>query len=215
MQNSTKTSVDEELQNNIISILSNPQFSSITARRLAFLLDVDGQRVNKILYRIEKNSIVSRDTSTPPAWKLSVSSNENNLPVQSKESSPMMYVFIDVDNSPCLKEACYYASPNVKIYAYASSAYNNYRPASNQKDVTFYQLKADEDGRDAADARFCMSMTCIAITEEEDKSVAGSQFIVVSKDKTLHTYARVHHQIYGILYQIVTNSWEGLREILE
>ena len=165
--------------------------------------------LNKLLYAMVSSGKVKRIESTPPRWhstsKRAKTSGENK-----GKREPKTIVLIDVDNSPCLKQAEPYAKESVYVYAYASPAYNHYHPQSTRNLV--YQ-KLSENYPSAADVLFCMKMTEICMTEASPKE--NLEFVIVSKDKILATMAAMHKQKYGVAYTMVTNSWVGLRHHLE
>lgn len=179
-------------------------------------LNVQGNRktFNSELYSMERKETVTRHEGTPPLWSLP-NQEEEKLVVDVGKSSPYpvdaIHVMIDVDNSPCLREAEPYAEDLVYIWAYASPAYNHYAPESSSQ-LCFHKLESDEDLPSAADVRFCMRMTELCLEAADSQALT---FIIVSKDKILHTMVKLHAKRWGCQYEIVQNSWEGLRVHLE
>lgn len=82
--------------------------------------------VNRALYAMEKEELVYKIDATPPLWRIRVSSPSNEVAAAKGENRQLTIVYIDVDNSPCLKEAVDYAKDNVFVVAFASPAYNHF-----------------------------------------------------------------------------------------
>lgn len=173
--------------------------------------------VNKILYQLFDQKKVTKIEGSPPRWL--VKSENNNIEVVDNtnnsqlvdldnEEGILTHVFIDVDNSPCLKEASVYAKDNVHIWSYASPNYNNYKPETTQN-LNFVQASNDQVLPSVIQAKFAMLIT--KITQFYTKS----QFILVSKDKFLHTLVKLHYNEFGINYQIITQGWQELKLLLE
>ena len=170
-------------------------------------------RFNRNLYLMEKNGVVLREDSTPPLWSLVNNSVEEPVNTGNNTRKNTTHVFIDVDNSPCLDKAAGYAKDDCYVYAYASPAYNHHKPKSTQN-LEYYQLTSDEDLPSAADVRFGMKMSELCLTASPGDAETMF-FLVVSKDKILHTMVKMHEAVYGFNYIIVQNGWDGLREHLE
>lgn len=209
----------EEIRGKIFAVLGDlvPIDRGITVKDIVKLcmLDIKTYKpaFNRNLYLMEKEGLVVRRDGTPPLWSLATGRATAATPKPGTIRKDTAHVFIDVDNSPCLKEAEPYATDATFIYVYASPAYNHHKPAPNPK-IDYHQLKSDEDHPSAADVMFGMKMSeiCFKCAKEDLPSLV---FIVVSKDKILHTMVKMHHARYGFSYVIVQNGWEGLREYLE
>lgn len=75
----------------------------------------------------------------------------------------------------------------------------------------FTKLTPLEGGRDAADVMFCMHMTRTCL-ENKDATIS---FVVVSKDKLLHTCGQMHAHLYDVEAVTLTNGWTDLKMWLE
>jgi hypothetical protein len=171
--------------------------------------------INKALYRLEKEKKTAHLEGTPPLWYriidipiIDVTNNNNATP------SGSVIIFVDVDNSHCLKEACAYASPSIQIIAYASPAYNHYVPPADSANIKFEKLTSDLGGRDAADVMFIMEMTDIC-SKRKQNPPHNLTFLIVSKDKLLHSAGKMHEHKFGIKAVTITDGWEELKTYLE
>lgn len=174
--------------------------------------------VNKLLYAMEKERLVAKIDGTPPRWfkqiiRVNVEENVHSPKITSKKSKSQewTYVYIDVDNSPCLKEAMPYAKGKTILVSYASPAYNHYIPEVSEN-VIFKRLSANmNDQKNAADVLFCMHMSKTCIEKSGDKLT----FLIVSKDKLLLTCGKMHAENFGIEYIPLTDGWNDLKMYLE
>lgn len=175
--------------------------------------------VNKILYALEKQKQVVKIEGIPPLWFI----DSKDLHVEKKqdvleENKPKTFIFIDCDNSPCLREASYYVDDNSKtcIYALASPQYNNFVPESH-KNITFQKLMEDEVRPSIISCMFGAKIAEIFYQKEIGKYL---KFIIVSKDKVAHTISYVYENCYNKSnynheFIVIDNGWEGLRIHLE
>jgi len=176
--------------------------------------------INRTLYQLSTSGEVIKINGVPPTWKLTKASNVIVNLDESNEKA-VTYVLLDLSNSQCLKEVIPYANSKLVVWAIAPFNYNNYKPNEadlNNPFVHFYELKEDEMIPSATQTRFCMFMSQ-AINDKQTKSKnfdpKRMTFIVVSKDKSIHTAAILHKQIFNTNYEIVVNSWEGLALYVE
>ena len=168
----------------------------------------DKKRINSCLYSGQKKDIFKRQDGTPPLWR----SHPFKGRIEDETSEEgRTIIFIDVDNSPCLKKAEPYAKDSIFIEAYASPAYNHHKP-HNTPNLKFEHLDSGDNLPSAADVLFGMSMTehCVKAADPSDL-----YFIIVSKDKLLKTQAFMHNKRYGCDYVIIEKGWNELREYLE
>jgi hypothetical protein len=172
------------------------------------------KKINSTLYGNE-GILFHREDGVPPLWTTISNDNDifynigdNNNTIKDEDKT---IVFIDVDNSPCLEKAAPYAKEEVFIEAYASPAYNNFKP-SNTTNLYFEHLDSGDNLPSAADVLFGMSMTSHCIHSNDPAKLF---FIVVSKDKLLKTQAYMHKKKYGCDYVVVEKGWEELRDYLE
>jgi len=182
-----------------------------TVKDIIKRLEWETNKKTKILVKstlavLLKQERVEKRNGSPNLWRKS----QIRRPI-------ITHVFIDVDNSPCLKEAVEeLENEDTKLWAYASPAYNHYVPGQTIDSVHFEKLSpANGLMSSAADAMFGMKMTelCMHAALFSRRLV----FIVVSKDKILATMAKLHAQIYPeivIKHTIVVDGWNGLKKVL-
>ncbi len=109
-----------ELEAKVLEVLSK-ESDWITAKditkKLGVGLGYNKSNVNAVLYSFEHERKIEKISGTPPLWR-SLIPNENTS--EDKENDKYIpceetHVFIDVNNSPCLEQACSYAKDNVFI----------------------------------------------------------------------------------------------------
>jgi hypothetical protein len=81
-----------------------------------------------VLYDLERQNEAQKSNTFPPVWKLSgseLTQQQENIEVEEPRlrSRFERHVFIDADNSPCLKKVEKYAENDTFITAYVSPMY--------------------------------------------------------------------------------------------
>ena len=204
------------LKESIIVVLERsprPMSSKQILRKLELNVRTYKTTCNSLLYHeLSNQGIVKRIDGTPPLWEL-VKSTQDKPTIDITGSTldeEEIHVMIDVDNSPCLREADPYAKDEVFIWAYAAPAYNHHKPAC-RPNLLFEKLEAKNDLPSAADVLFIMKMTELCQT----KNPKNLTFIIVSKDKILSTAAKLVQSMHGCQTHVITDGWESLKVFLE
>jgi hypothetical protein len=85
--------------------------------------NVPKKQINAVLYDLERQNEAQKSNTFPPVWKLSAQQERIEVEEPHLSSRFERHVFIDADNSPCLKKVEKYAKNDTFITAYVSPMY--------------------------------------------------------------------------------------------
>ena len=168
--------------------------------------------LNKMLYELWGQVLISKNNNIPPAWLFVDNSNKYPCKII-KVNNPITYVMIDCDNKPrCFKNACKVANKNQIVYGFANAQYNYYRPHF----VTDYYcvfLQSKLLLKDVAKIEMCGRIFQICERRKRNEKI---YFILVSGDKAMGTIAVAIKQYYiNVEIRIVTLGWDELKLEIE
>lgn len=201
------------MQNQIMTIISGTPRSAREIRR-EIGGDARKKEINQVLYRLLKDGMVTKVDGTPPKWVVDAPPAAE-APVE--EDEDRILVFIDADNSHCLEEVVPYCSSSVQIFAAVSQGYNGYIPQEGEL-TKFVTVTSGSKG--AAEARLCAWMAEAAAVSMVKEPKGELTIVIVSKNRFCETFASQLMEMYDerlfeLNVDVIANSWEGLRELLE
>jgi len=190
-----------------------------SSRQLVKLIDspnIKKKQVNSALYKMFSRGEVRRQETQPPMWKRCDQADQKSSDDDDDDDDnerDLFHVFIDGDNSACLDKAAKYAD-KVRLYCAVSPQYNHYVPKEDEE-ITFKRVEST--AKSAADVQLgvWMTQTCESYTKAGNLDEPLT-LLIVSKDNLCVTFGFILAEQYKhVKYEMIRDSWQGLREWLE